>query len=246
MVLPASNCTKRDQMKFTDVQLVLGLRHKNTPEEQQLFSAELERSRYLMHYWENVRNIFCLNIPKRSDLGGISKLNVKFGEFEGDAFLFPGDDGIATYRRNDFDFDEFQGLSDKDKDLESLQYLEDSLLQTCEYLSLGESSKHQIRQIADSVRQQNFEFSKVHKKTSKWNTSRSLRAVTKLHFKKGGVDAELTVSDRDGNVVLRELIIDSQLWESVWYDLWKGFWEDSAFVIEDRVGSKFYRTADES
>ncbi len=229
-------------MIFRDIQLLTETKYRNTVEEQHLYLQELEQYGYLMHYWENLRDLFCLNIPKNFDFDGMSKLNIQFGGFKGVAYQAPGKDGIAVFKRDDFQFDEFCQLSEKDKDLKSLFYLEDSLRSICEMLDLPEIKLLQIRQISEVIKRQNFEFFRLHKKTSKWNSSRTLRAVTTLHHKKGGIDAEFEVVDKAGHVAFSEKIIEGRFWEAVWFDLWKGYWEGPKFVIDNRVGFEFYST----
>lgn len=231
-------------MVLSDIQLITKTQYRNTVEEQHLHLQELEQSRYLMRYWENLRDLFCLHLPKNFELCGVSKLNIQLGDFEGVTYQVPGKDGIAVFKRNDFHFDDFCQLSEEEKDLKSLFYMEDSLINICETLDLPEVKTVQIKQIAGDIKQQNFKFSRNHKKTSKWNSTRTLRAITTLHHKKGGIDVDLEVVDKAGKVVFSDKIVDGRFWESVWFDLWKGYWEGPKFKIENRVGVDFYSTED--
>lgn len=204
-------------------------------------SAELrlEQNRFLMEIWENLRNIFCINLPTKLDLGGISKVNIYLGNFDGSAFESPSSNGIAAFRRSDFIFDEFCTLSDHDKQETSLFYIEDSLRQICRILNTPEQTIIDLAAAAAAVREGNFEIRKVYKKTTKWNKNRSLKAVTKLHHKTGGIDVDLFILDPKENIVAQYKIIEGRFWEGVWFDLWKGVWQGSNFVIENRVGTVF-------
>ena len=217
-------------MIFRDVQLLNYGKHSD---------ERLEQNRYLMFYWENLRDIFCINLPNKLDLIGISKLNIQLRNFDGNEYQSPSLDGIATFRRNDFDFDEFCELPDHEKSVKSLYYIEDSLLTVCKKFKAPEETISAIRSAAEAVISSNFEHYRIHKKTTKWNKNRSLRAVTHLHHKNGGIDANLVVTDKLGNIKLKTKILNNQRWEVVWSDLWKGYWKDSSFVIEDRVGKTF-------
>lgn len=218
-------------MKFKDVQLQNSGRHSE---------EKLEQNKYLMFYWENIRNLFCMNLPDDIDLLGISKLNIQLGKFEGDSFLKPDNRGIAVFKRSDFQFEEFRQLSEEDKDDASLNYVEDSLLTICDQFYVPSTVKNVFRRAANSVRECNFEYKKVHPKTSKWHKSKRMRAVTTLHFKKGGIDAVLEILDQEGGIVSRHKIIESGFWEVVWFDLWKGSWKDNSFVIEGRTGETLF------
>jgi hypothetical protein len=231
-------------MALSDIQLITKTRYKNTVEEQHLYLKELEQSRYLMRYWENLRDLFGLHLPKDFELDGISKLNIQFGDFEGPKYQSLGKDSIAVFKRNDFHFDEFCQLSEKEKDLKSLFYIEDSLINICNGLEFSDDKTIQIKQIAEDIKKKNFEFTRNYKKTSKWNSSRTLRAITTLHHRKGGIDADLEIIDKTGKVIFSEKIVDGRFWEAVWFDLWRGYWEGQKFRIENRVGEDFYCTED--
>ena len=85
-------------MIFRDVQLLNYGKHSD---------EKLEQNRYLMFYWESLRDIFCMSLPEKLDFMGVSKLNIQLGNFEGDEYQAPSSGGIATFKRDDFDFYEF-------------------------------------------------------------------------------------------------------------------------------------------
>lgn len=217
-------------MIFRDVQLL----HYG-----KLGEDRFEQNRFLMSIWENLRDIFCINLPEKMDLGGISKVNIYLGSFDGSAYESPSSNGIAVFRRADFIFDDFCALSDHEKQEASLFYIENSLLQICQILNTPEKTVHDITAAANTVRANNFELRRVYKKTTKWNKSRSLKAVTELHHKAGGIDAYVFMLDAKENLVAQYKIIEGRFWEAVWFDLWKGYWQGSNFVIENRVGKKY-------
>jgi len=66
------------------------------------------------------------------DLVGISKVNKYLGKFDGEDYIEPSSDGIATFRRDDFEFREFEKLSIQEQNEKSLYYIEDSLLKICD------------------------------------------------------------------------------------------------------------------
>lgn len=221
-------------MYLRDVQLVNSGKHSE---------EKLEQNQYLMRYWDNVRDQFCLNLPDKLDFLGIAKLNIYLGDFSGPAFEEPDKRGIAIFQRSDFDYSDFVALTEEEKDLISLAYLESSALAVCKEKSAPKKLEDQIKAVAKKVRDSDFQHTKVHKKTSKWNKSRTLRAVTQLCFKKGGVDAYLEIIEKSGNTTSRQKMVESRTWEAVWFDLWKGAWVDDTFVIETRVGDKYFEAS---
>lgn len=181
-----------------------------------------------------------MHLPDDIDLLGISKLNIQLGKFEGNPFLGPDNRGIAVFKRSDFSFENFCELSEADKDNESLSYVENSLVSICDQFDVPSIVKGQIRSAAQSVRECGYEYEKIHRKTSRWHKSKKMRAITKLHFKRGGIDAVLEIVDKYGEVVSSHKIIESRFWEAVWFDLWKGIWKENTFVIEGRTGEMFF------
>ena len=89
-------------MIFRDVQLVTAGKHSE---------EKLAQNRYLMAYWDNVEDIFCTLLPNKIDLIGISKVNIYLGQFDGKDYISPSSDGIAIFRRDDFDFEHFKSLN---------------------------------------------------------------------------------------------------------------------------------------
>ena len=166
---------------------------------------------------------------------GMSKLNIMLGSFEGEEYLPPSSNGIATFRRNDFSFNEFCELSEQAKDLKSLYYIEDSLIKVCRKLKASDETLTVLKSVAKEVQKSNFVLHRVHKKTTKWNKSRNLRAVTNLQHKKGGIDVEVVISDKQGSILFSQQIVTNQFWHSVWFDFFKGGWDGSTFVIRSRV-----------
>ncbi len=158
-----------DYMKLTDVQILT--RGKETPE-------QLERNRYLTNYWENIRNLFCICLPNKFEFLGISKLNIRLGDFDGDSYEPASSNGIAYFNRSDFTFENFKSLSDSEKDEISLFYIEDSFISIAKIFKLDSEISSVISQTAALVKSSNFELYRIHKKTTKWNSSRTLRAVT--------------------------------------------------------------------
>ena len=57
-------------MKLRDIQILNNGKHSE---------EKLEQNRFLMFYWENIRNLFCMNLPDDIELFGISKLNIQLG-----------------------------------------------------------------------------------------------------------------------------------------------------------------------
>jgi hypothetical protein len=214
-------------MYFRDVQLLNSGKHSED---------KLKQNRYLMSYWDNVRDQFCLHLADDLELLDISKLNIQFGEFEGEPFTKPDRRGIALFRRNDFIFEDFFALPEDEKEVVSLGYIEDSILSLCKTYSVPTEILDRIQNASKKVRDSGFQHIKTHKKTSKWDKSRKFRAITKLHFKKGGIDAHLEISDKFGDTITSQKIVDSRMWEAVWFDLWKGTWIGNSFVIENRTG----------
>ena len=115
-------------MIFRDIQLVNAGPHGE---------ERLSQNRYLMAYWENLRDIFCTFLPSKFNFNGIAKLNIYLGSFEGEDFTEAGSDGIASFRRSDFDFSSFSELSEHEKSKLSLFYITDTLLYLCQRLGLS-------------------------------------------------------------------------------------------------------------
>lgn len=184
-----------------------------------------------MRYWDNVRDLFCLNIPSNVEFLGISKLNIQFGKFEGDYFIAPGKDGIATLLRDDFSFNEFCEMTEEEKDEISLEYIESSLIRICERFDVPSDTRRLFKSAILKIRENGFEQIKIHKKTTKWHRSRKYRAITRIHFRKGGIDANLEFLDSNGVLIYSKKIIEARIWEVVWFDLWKGVWVDELSLI---------------
>ena len=215
-------------MIFGDVQLVNAGKHSE---------EKLKQNRYLMDYWENLRDIFCTFIPSKMDLVGISKVNIYLGKFDGEDYIEPSSDGIATFRRDDFEFSEFEKLSTQEQNEKSLYYIEDSLLKICEKFGVSSEVSNQIQEVAQEVLENNFELKRTYKKTTKWNKSRTLRAITILHHKVGGIDVEFSILNKKGEILASHKLMTDAIWNTVWFELFKGSWQDSTFVIENRVGN---------
>jgi hypothetical protein len=219
-------------MIFRDVQLVNGGKHSN---------QKLEQNRYLMKYWDNVQDIFCTFLPNKVDFRGIAKLNVYLGDFEGEEYLSPSTDGIASYRRNDFSYSEFANLTETEKNVKSLYYIEDSILRVGEKLKVPNETLDVLKVAANKVLNSNFEIDLIHKKTTKWNKSRNLRVVTTLHHKVNGIDVDISLLNKEGVTLCSHKVESNQIWNSVWFNYFKGSWDGSAFIVEDRVGEETFK-----
>lgn len=221
-------------MYLTDIDIYKVNKNKNTVEEQHLHLLELEQNRYLMNYWENIRDLFCLKLPKNFNLLDISKFNIRLGDFSGEQFERSRTGGIATFKRSDFDFEKFEKLNDEEKNIISLNFVRDSLIDVCEMHNTSITAIKLIHDICDSIQNESFALTRVFSKTTRWNKSRSLRAVTYMHHKQGGIDVNVEIQDKSGSVKLRESILKDCFWEYVYFDIWKGYWSGSNFVIEDK------------
>ena len=218
-------------MIFRDVQLVNAGKHSE---------EKLRQNRYLMAYWENLRDIFCTFLPAKFDFNGIAKLNIYLGSFEGEDFTEAGGDGIASFRRSDFEFSNFSELSDQEKNELSLFYLTDTLLILCERFELPSEVSEVIKEVSNKVLENNFELQREYKKTTKWNKSRNLRAITELHHKVGGLDVYFSIVNKQGSVLTKHCLYSNAIWNTVWFELFKGTWENSNFIIENRVGEAVF------
>jgi hypothetical protein len=216
-------------MKFNDIQLLNSGKYSE---------EQLEQNIALRPYWENVRNQFCLRIPKDFDFLGLSKLNIKFGYFEGDSFEEPSLGGIAIYKRNDYSFNEFMALSEAEKNNKTLFYIEDSLSNLSDSFNLNDDVSEIIRIIANDIRDEGFEFKKTHKKSTKWHPSRKIKAVTELYFNKSGINSSLIITNKAGDILSKHTITGSKDWDFTWYHLWKGYWNENTFIIENKTGDK--------
>jgi len=221
-------------MYLSDIDIYQVGKYQNTVEEQHLYLLELQQNQYLMNYWENICNLFCLKLPKKFNFLDISKFNIKFGDFDGDKCEMSRIGGIATFKRNDFNFEDFKKLSDHEKNLISLTYVRESLLEMCLMHNVSNTIVGLINEICDSIKRENFTLTREFTKTTKWNKSRSLHAVTYLHHKQGGIDVYIDVLDKNGNSKLKETVLTNCSWEFIWFEIWKGYWLDSNFVIEDK------------
>ena len=225
-------------MYLTDIDIYKTNRYKNTVEEQHLLLIELEQNRYLQNYWENIRDLFCLKLPKKFKFLNISKFNIQLGNFEGERFERSREGGIATYKRLDFEFIHFENLSDFEKNLESIRYVRDSLLDVCTMYDTDSHFVNLFNGICDEIIEESFEMKRAFSKTSKWNNSRTVRAVTLIHHKVGGIDVSIEFESKSGDTICKELIVENQLWESIYFDIWKGYWKDSTFTIENKNGDE--------
>lgn len=218
-------------MIFRDVQLI------NAGKQSE---ENLAQNRYLMAYWENLRDIFCTLLPSKFDFYGISKLNIYLGPFEGENFTEASADGIAIYRRCDFDFSEFKKLPEQDKNERSLFYVRDSLLALCKRFELSDQVSEIIRKVSKQVLENNFELKREYKKTTKWNKARNLRAITELNHKVGGIDVNFTLVNKQGVTLAKHCLFSKAIWNTVWFELFVGTWEESNFIIENRVGTRVF------
>jgi hypothetical protein len=225
-------------MFLTDIDIYKTNKYKNTVEEQHLLLIELEQNRYLRNYWENIRDLFCLKLPKKFNFLDISKFNIQLGSFEGEKFTRSREGGIATYKRVDFDFQQFEKLSDLDKNLASVRYVRESLLDVCEIHNTEGSFVELFNSICDEIVEDAFKITRIFSKTTKWNKSRNVRAVTLMHHKVGGIDVSVEFLNKAGDPIYRELVVENQFWEYIYFDIWQGYWNDSTFIIENKNGNE--------
>ncbi len=214
-------------MRFRDVQLVN--RGKYTHE-------KLEQNLALSYYWENVRNLFCIHLESDLEILGISKLNIKLGNFDGEVYEPPAKDGIAIYKRDDFSYQNFSELSEGQKDEKSLFYIQDSLAKICANHKVPKTVIDAVDASAQKVRDNNFEHERNYKKTTKWNKKKSIHAITLLHYKKGGIDATVLFKDKQGNTLKSNKVLANEPWENIWHCLWQCEWTDTLFVIKNKTG----------
>ncbi len=214
-------------MKFRDIQLLTAV-HNN------------EQYRFLMDYWENLRDIFCTLLPANFDFNGISKLNIYLGEFEGEEYKAPLSNGIAEFRIRDFDFLAFKELPDNEKSEKSLCYLEYALEKLCIKFESPIDVSEKFASISEQIRGNGFKLTRLYKKTTKWNKGRSLRAVTTLHNKVGGIDVDFSITNKKGKPIITKKLKSNAYWNSAWFDIFKGYWVDSTFYIENRTGRILY------
>jgi hypothetical protein len=221
-------------MYLSDIGIYKVSKYQNTVEEQHLYLLELQQKKYLTNYWENICDLFSLKLPKKFNFLDISKFNIRLGDFDGDSFEMSRIGGIGTFKRNDFNFEGFKKLSDDEKNLISLNYVRESLLEVCLMHNVSNTIVDLINEICDSIKRDNFTSTREFTKTTKWNKSRSLHAVTYLYHKQGGIDVYINVLDKKGNSKLKVPVFENRLWEFVWFEVWKGYWLDSDFVIENK------------
>ena len=221
-------------MYLSDIQIYKVGNYQNTVEEQHLYLLDLEQSKYLMTYWENIRDLFCLKLPQKFNFLNISKFNIRLGDYNGEQFETSKIGGISTFKRNDFDFNEFTELKDKEKNLFSLELVRDSLIKVCQMHGISINVIGVINDICDSIISEEFSLTREFSKTTKWNKSRSLRAVTYMHYKQGGIDVFVEIIDKNGSAKLKALVLENCLWEFIWFEVWKGYWLDSDFILEDK------------
>jgi len=222
-----------------DIEIYKLLKYRNTEEEQHLLAIELNQNLYLKSYWDNIRDLFCLNLPKKMDFFEISKVNIELGKFEGDKFEISRTNGIATYKIEDFNFNQFEKLSDLEKNIQSLDYIRSSLLDICNILNADTHHINLFNTICDKILSENFELARTFPKTTRWNKSRNIQAVTLMHHKPGGINVSVKFTNKDGDEIYTELIIENRFWESIYFDIWKGYWIDSKFIIENKNGDIF-------
>ena len=223
-------------MYLKDIHIYKHFKYKNTKEEQHLLLQEMEQDKKYRPYWINIRDLFSMRIPTKFNFLNIFKFNIELDDRTQLEFKLPDKNGIATYVRNDFCLNEFSKLSDLEKNIKTLFYIEDSLINICERYDLTDETVSVIRNIVVSIKDSNFEHFLIHKKTTKWHSGRKYRAVTKLHFKKGGIDANIEIVDKKNNVIISKNILANEFWENIWFVLAKGYWEKESFLIENRVG----------
>ncbi len=58
-----------------------------------------------------------------------------------------------------------------------------------------------FNEISSEIIADNFELKRVYLKTTIWNRSRKVQAITKFHNKKGGIDASIKFTDKSGKVL---------------------------------------------
>jgi len=221
-------------MYLSDIQIYKVGNYQNTVEEQHLYLLDLEQSKYLMTYWENISDLFCLKLPKKFNFLNISKFNIRLGDYNGEQFETSKIGGISTFKRNDFDFNEFTELKDKEKNLFSLELVRDSLIKVCQMHGISINVIGVINDICDSIISEEFSLTREFSKTTKWNKSRSLRAVTYMHYKQGGIDVFVEIIDKNGSAKLKTLVLENCFWEFIWFEVWKGYWLGSDFILEDK------------
>ena len=221
-------------MYFTDIEIYKANSYKNTVDEQHLYLIELEQNGYLRNYWENLRDLFCLKLPKKINFLDISKFNIRLGGFEGEKFDRSREGGVATYKRADFDFVQFEKLSELEKNVESLSYIRSSLLDVCKLQNVESYFVDLFNSICNEIEADKFELKRTFAKTTKWNKTRDLRAVTLMHHKVGGIDVSVELQNKKGDVLYRESVSEGKFWESVCFDIWNGYWADTTFIIENK------------
>lgn len=192
----------------------------------------------LMASWRHVEDILRAFLPRRWSVGGVGKLNVILPiDAPADEYWHISST-IGEWRQPQFDLREFLSLPEPAQDLKAVSILEAGLRAACAQVAVPDEP---VAAAIEQTRATGFRYQWVWAKLGRWNQSRSLRADILVTYRRGGTDVLLRVLRRGNVMLFDELVASGQLWESVWFDYFRSRWENSAFIVNDRVGKETLR-----
>lgn len=186
----------------------------------------------------NVRDIFWYLLPPRFEFGEILKLNIdiKGKEEKHDEVRNYG--GYVNYSFIDFDFEQYFRSTTREQNETILSVLSSVLkripVEKKENLTIA-------MEAIDSIREMEFDYVFESGKLSKWNQSRSARAIILIRVNEDGQNAYLRVEDKKEAELHMNFLCKNNIYEFQ-EDLCKSKWIGNTFQIlnkQDEVFAEF-------
>ncbi|AXP83067.1 hypothetical protein CJ739_4009 [Mariniflexile rhizosphaerae] len=182
-----------------------------------------------------VQDIFFYLIPTKFEFGDILKLNIDIkgnGEKPDDVKNFGG---YVNYSFVDFDFHKYFRLpkaKQNDWILNVLKTVIDNIPVEVQ------GNKIKVLEIINHIKELKYDYSFDSKKLSKFNKSRSLKAILTIRINDNGQNASLKIVDKQGVEYYNDFLLKNVVYD-FYNKLHKTKWIDNSFQVFDRNGNIF-------
>lgn len=201
---------------------------------QLLFLNHSELEGCAHHAYSHIEFIFPINLPKKYDIDGASKINIIYGApHPPRGWYIPGRENgsISEIYFPDFDPSKIKEAKPKEREIIATELIRDGLINLCKH---RKTDSEPVREAARQTIEAEFRHGWVHTKTSKSTSDRRFRLETHLQIGSEGIDVEF-VFLRSKEIIHREAYPSERFYDSIWFDLWSIEWQGQSAVIRDRV-----------
>jgi len=178
----------------------------------------------------HISDIFVSFMPNRYVLDGMRKTNLSLGPCE-HTQLYVQLINVNMCFVEDFDFDKYFRSSDTDRDSQILNTVEVTLAELAETFS---SDPQPIHVAATKTRDCVFERIARVKALCRSSPDRRYRINVLIRLRRTGESWIVEVTDRNGAVVWKSIIVEDTFGLAPRYDYRKSLWSGNNFVLLDR------------